>query len=98
MPAELDLEQALKGGAALGQALKRIKEQLRALPEAGLGYGLLRYLNQETARIWRRWPARRSASIIWAASASLTPTEWGMAPEAETVLGEQYQFGVVAGP
>ena len=29
----LDLEEALEGGAALGQALKRIKEQLRALPD-----------------------------------------------------------------
>ena len=41
----LDLEEALAGGAALGRALKSIKEQLRALPDNGLGYGLLRYLN-----------------------------------------------------
>ena len=46
---DLDLEQALQDGTSLGQALKRIKEQLRSLPEAGLGYGLLRYLNQEAA-------------------------------------------------
>ncbi|MDI6099253.1 amino acid adenylation domain-containing protein [Actinoplanes sp. NEAU-A12] len=32
-----------------GQALKRIKEQLRAVPGNGIGYGLLRYLNPETA-------------------------------------------------
>ena len=30
-------------------ALKSIKEQLRALPNNGLGYGLLRYLNPQTA-------------------------------------------------
>ena len=30
-------------------ALKRLKEQLRALPRKGLGYGLLRYLNDATA-------------------------------------------------
>ncbi|MCK9898326.1 non-ribosomal peptide synthetase [Frankia sp. AgB32] len=35
-------------GAAAG-ALRRVKEQLRALPGKGLGYGLLRYLNRETA-------------------------------------------------
>ena len=45
----LELEEALAGGAALGGALKRIKEQLRALPQRGLGYGLLRYLNAATA-------------------------------------------------
>ena len=45
----LDLEEALRGGAALGEALKRVKEQLRKVPGGGLGYGLLRYLNPETA-------------------------------------------------
>jgi hypothetical protein len=45
----LDLEEALSGGPALGRALKTIKEQLRAVPGKGLGYGLLRYLNDETA-------------------------------------------------
>src|SRR5262249_31403367 len=35
----LDVEEALGGGAALGRALKRIKEQLRAVPGNGLGYG-----------------------------------------------------------
>src|SRR5262249_6211207 len=44
----LDVEEALGGGAALGRALKRIKEQLRAVPGNGLGYGLLRYLNART--------------------------------------------------
>src|SRR5262249_420702 len=44
----VDVEEALGGGAALGRALKRIKEQLRAVPGNGLGYGLLRYLNART--------------------------------------------------
>ena len=48
-PGLLDLEEALSGGPALGRALKTIKEQLRAVPGKGLGYGLLRYLNEETA-------------------------------------------------
>jgi amino acid adenylation domain-containing protein/non-ribosomal peptide synthase protein (TIGR01720 family) len=30
-----------------GQALKRVKEQLRAIPHRGLGYGVLRYLSQD---------------------------------------------------
>ena len=48
-PGLLDLEEALSGGPALGRALKTIKEQLRAVPGKGLGYGLLRYLNEDTA-------------------------------------------------
>ncbi|MFD6243548.1 amino acid adenylation domain-containing protein, partial [Streptomyces roseolus] len=34
---------------AVGDAIKRIKEQLRAVPEGGLGHGLLRHLNPDTA-------------------------------------------------
>ena len=44
----VDLEEALAGGPALGRVLKSIKEQLRRVPDHGLGYGLLRYLNRET--------------------------------------------------
>ena len=48
-PGEVDLDEALSGGPALGRVLKRIKEQLRAVPDKGLGYGLLRYLNTQTS-------------------------------------------------
>ncbi|MEU3571757.1 amino acid adenylation domain-containing protein [Kitasatospora sp. NPDC036755] len=35
---------------ALGAAFKRVKEQLRGVPDRGIGYGLLRYLNPVTAK------------------------------------------------
>ncbi|MFD9410731.1 non-ribosomal peptide synthase/polyketide synthase [Streptomyces sp. NPDC059989] len=44
-----DLDEAFAAGAAAGTVLKNVKEQLRAVPSEGLGYGLLRYLNPETA-------------------------------------------------
>ncbi|MGP3954308.1 condensation domain-containing protein, partial [Streptomyces sp. 7N604] len=44
-----DFAELRSGGAAAGRAVKRIKEQLRAVPGDGLGYGVLRYLNPETA-------------------------------------------------
>jgi amino acid adenylation domain-containing protein/non-ribosomal peptide synthase protein (TIGR01720 family) len=47
-PGQLDLEEAWAGGKALGLALKSIKEQLRSVPDNGIGFGLLRYLNPET--------------------------------------------------
>ena len=50
-PGTLDLEEAWTGGEALGKALKSIKEQLRSIPDNGIGYGLLRYLNPETAPV-----------------------------------------------
>ncbi|MGH9901316.1 MAG: condensation domain-containing protein, partial [Pyrinomonadaceae bacterium] len=39
-PVRLDLE----GAASPGEALKSVKEQLRRVPDKGIGYGLLRYL------------------------------------------------------
>ncbi|MFE7721631.1 amino acid adenylation domain-containing protein [Nocardia rhizosphaerihabitans] len=47
--AGLDLDDAFAGGRAAGSAIKATKEQLRALPDRGVGFGLLRYLNSETA-------------------------------------------------
>ncbi|TDD61280.1 amino acid adenylation domain-containing protein [Kribbella antibiotica] len=55
-PVRLDPQQAgyaavRAGGQAAGAALKRIKEQLRAVPDNGVGFGLLRYLNPETRSV-----------------------------------------------
>ncbi|MCX4830316.1 non-ribosomal peptide synthase/polyketide synthase [Streptomyces sp. NBC_01016] len=47
--AGVDLDEAFAGGHAAGTVLKHVKEQLRAVPSEGLGYGLLRHLNPETA-------------------------------------------------
>ncbi|MGA5527095.1 amino acid adenylation domain-containing protein [Streptomyces pseudogriseolus] len=47
--AGVDLADAFAGGAAAGRAVKAVKEQLRAVPDNGMGYGLLRHLNEETA-------------------------------------------------
>jgi non-ribosomal peptide synthase protein (TIGR01720 family) len=38
----------LAGGPAVGAALKAVKEQLRAVPDNGIGYGMLRFLNHDT--------------------------------------------------
>jgi non-ribosomal peptide synthase protein (TIGR01720 family) len=49
-----------RGNAAdlgLGRALKRVKEQLRAVPEHGIGYGMLRHLNPDTAPVLGALPA-----------------------------------------
>ncbi|MEU6027993.1 amino acid adenylation domain-containing protein [Streptomyces tauricus] len=52
-----DLGQAFTGGPAAGALVKDVKERLRALPDKGLGFGLLRHLNAETAAELSRYPA-----------------------------------------
>ncbi|MGB8941339.1 MAG: condensation domain-containing protein, partial [Streptomyces sp.] len=44
----IDVTGAAAGGPAVGTLLKAVKEQARAVPGDGLGYGLLRHLNPET--------------------------------------------------
>ncbi|WP_190140024.1 non-ribosomal peptide synthetase, partial [Streptomyces longispororuber] len=46
-----DPADALAGGAAAGATVKAVKEQLLALPDKGIGYGLLRHLNPATAPV-----------------------------------------------
>ncbi|WP_194853209.1 non-ribosomal peptide synthetase [Nocardia sp. SYP-A9097] len=48
---DIDIDDAFAGGTAAGAVIKSIKEQLRQVPNHGIGYGLLRYLNADTARI-----------------------------------------------
>lgn len=45
-PVLLELESAPGGKVDYGNAIKSVKEQLRAIPEKGLGYGLLRCFSQ----------------------------------------------------
>jgi non-ribosomal peptide synthase protein (TIGR01720 family) len=47
-PVRLDPGPVGAGAEPLADALKRVKEQLRRVPDKGLGFGLLRYLNPAT--------------------------------------------------
>ncbi|WP_037197605.1 non-ribosomal peptide synthetase, partial [Rhodococcus sp. DK17] len=52
----IDVDDAMAGGVAAGRAVKAVKEQLLAIPDHGIGYGLLRYLGDETVESLRRFP------------------------------------------
>ncbi|ANN20078.1 non-ribosomal peptide synthetase [Amycolatopsis orientalis] len=54
-----ELADVLAGGPAAGRLLKTVKEQSRAVPGDGLGYGLLRYLNDTTAPVLAELPSAR---------------------------------------
>ncbi|MFD9716479.1 amino acid adenylation domain-containing protein [Streptomyces sp. NPDC059076] len=47
--AGIDVDEAIAGGPAAGAVIKAVKEQIAAIPGKGIGYGLLRHLNEETA-------------------------------------------------
>ncbi|MEO5875094.1 MAG: AMP-binding protein, partial [Streptosporangiaceae bacterium] len=45
---QLEWAEVEAAGQAVGTAIKRVKEQLRDIPDNGIGYGLLRHVNAET--------------------------------------------------
>ena len=81
-PGALDVEEAMAGGGALGRALKTIKEQLRALPDNGLGYGVLRYLNPQTAAQLAGFAAPQIGFNYLGRFAASAAADWGGAGEA----------------
>src|SRR5690606_15935194 len=46
-----DLDDAFAGGAVLGGVIKSVKEQMLAVPDKGIGYGMVKYLTAEGAEL-----------------------------------------------
>ena len=87
-PGPLDLDEALAGGPALGRALKLVKEQLRELPDHGLGYGLLRYLNPQTASQLDRLATPQISFNYLGRDDAPAKADWAAAAEAVTRGGD----------
>ncbi|NEC20854.1 condensation domain-containing protein, partial [Streptomyces parvus] len=86
--AGVDLDEALAGGHAAGTVLKHVKELLRAVPSEGLGYGILRHLNPETAAAFT---GLRTAGIGFNYLGRFVAGEtgdWSMATDAPRPEGE----------
>src|SRR5262249_48330095 len=83
----IDLDAALSGGDAIGAALKSIKEQLRTLPDRGLGYGLLRYLNPKTSAELAARPVPQIGFNYLGRFGASGNTDWTSAPESTGLSG-----------
>ncbi|XOZ86368.1 non-ribosomal peptide synthase/polyketide synthase [Nocardia testacea] len=83
----IDIDDAFAGGPAFGVLVKSVKEQLLAVPDKGLGYGLLRYLNPDTGdHLPDRVPGQISFNYLGRVSAGeISPelAELGWMPTAE---------------
>src|SRR6184192_908300 len=83
----ISVAEALAGGPALGRALKLIKEQLRGVPNNGLGYGLLRYLNQQTGSQLARFASPQIGFNYLGRFTGGLGADWARAPEAVRLGG-----------
>jgi non-ribosomal peptide synthase protein (TIGR01720 family) len=76
------------GGPALGTALKKVKEQLREIPDNGIGYGLLRHLDPAAAEeLAGLPPAQLAFNYLGRVAPGGDGADWSLAPE-ETPPGE----------
>ncbi|MGW3480820.1 amino acid adenylation domain-containing protein [Rhodococcus indonesiensis] len=85
----VDLAEAFAGGDAAGAALKLVKEQLREIPDSGIGFGMLRHLDPESRTELGAAPA---PEIGFNYLGRLTLGEgagapWMAAPEADVLGG-----------
>ncbi|MBF5002512.1 AMP-binding protein, partial [Nocardia sp. BSTN01] len=90
----LDIDAALTGGPAMGRVVKAVKEQLLAVPDKGLGYGMLRYLNPRTTdRLPEQMPGQVSFNYLGRVSDNAVPEAlrgfgWIPAPELGELAGD----------
>ncbi|PWW60407.1 non-ribosomal peptide synthetase [Actinokineospora spheciospongiae] len=76
------------GSAALGAALRRVKEQLRAVPDKGIGFGLLRHLRQDTRATLAALPAPQIAfNYLGRFRAGAPGTPWELVASDPGVAG-----------
>ncbi|MGR4051656.1 amino acid adenylation domain-containing protein [Kosakonia cowanii] len=67
---------------SLDSALKRVKEQLRQVPDNGLGYGLLRYLNRQTRPLLAALPQPQIGFNYLGRFSVEEARDWQLAAEA----------------
>ncbi|MCP3804555.1 non-ribosomal peptide synthase/polyketide synthase [Allokutzneria sp. A3M-2-11 16] len=67
---------------AAARVLKRVKEQLRSLPDNGIGYGLLRHLNAETSAELAAFARPQIGFNYLGRFAAAERADWAAAPEA----------------
>ncbi|MFD5495941.1 amino acid adenylation domain-containing protein, partial [Streptomyces sp. NPDC127091] len=81
-----DWERLAATGSGAGRVLKQVKEQLRAVPDNGLGYGLLRYLNPNTRAVLAELAPPQIGfnylGRLGGGGEAAEAADWGPAPES----------------
>ncbi|SCK31434.1 non-ribosomal peptide synthase domain TIGR01720/amino acid adenylation domain-containing protein [Streptomyces sp. WMMB 714] len=83
----VDHRELTAAGPALGRAVKRVKEQLRAVPQQGLGHGLLRYLDPGAAPELARGARAQLLFNYLGRFPEPADTDWSPAPEGQVLGG-----------
>jgi amino acid adenylation domain-containing protein/non-ribosomal peptide synthase protein (TIGR01720 family) len=94
----VDWGQVCAGRAAAGLAVKRVKEQLRAIPGHGTGFGLLRYLNPRTGpELAALGSPQIGFNYLGRFTAAGADRDWELAPEPGALDGGALDGGALDG-
>ncbi|WP_224391204.1 non-ribosomal peptide synthetase [Pseudonocardia sp. ICBG1293] len=93
-PPDTDIAEVEAGGAAGSRLVKGVKEQLRSVPDGGLGHGLLRWLRQDPELRRRAAPAVALNYLGRAGTGDHTDTDtgdgtcpgWAVLPEPDVAV------------
>jgi non-ribosomal peptide synthase protein (TIGR01720 family) len=80
-PGPFDARKFFAGGAEVGEVVKRVKEQLRAVPRHGIGYGQLKYLSPDGASALSSGSPPRIAFNYLGRFSVREATDWELAAE-----------------
>uniref|UniRef100_UPI000369D97F amino acid adenylation domain-containing protein n=1 Tax=Rhodococcus sp. 114MFTsu3.1 TaxID=1172184 RepID=UPI000369D97F len=87
----IDVADAFAGGSAAGEAIKAVKEQLLAIPDHGIGFGMARYLTDEGRAALAGFPKPQvSFNYLgrFATGSSEGMDDVGWIPVSDTTLGD----------
>ncbi|SCK17542.1 non-ribosomal peptide synthase domain TIGR01720/amino acid adenylation domain-containing protein [Streptomyces sp. WMMB 714] len=74
---------------ALGRALKRVKERLRAVPDRGVGYGVLRYLDPRTGPELSSAGTPRMGFNYLGRMNAAEEADWGVTADTAALAGDE---------
>ncbi|HEV7628557.1 MAG TPA: condensation domain-containing protein, partial [Streptomyces sp.] len=80
-------------GPALGQALKAVKESLRTVPDRGVGYGVLRYLDPRTRPELAELSSPQLGFNYLGRMSAAQDTDWGLTTDAAALEGDEQHEG-----
>ncbi|OXM52850.1 condensation domain-containing protein [Amycolatopsis alba] len=87
-PGEPDWAEIRSAGPTVGDVVKRVKEQLRAIPDKGVRYGLLRYLNPETAPLLEKAARPEFCFNYLGRHRAADYADWAVMPEYGTGMDD----------
>ncbi|MDW6064793.1 condensation domain-containing protein [Streptomyces sp. FXJ1.4098] len=71
--------------ARLGEAVRRVTDQVREIPRRGIGFGLLRHLNRDTAEELAAYPAPQLGFNYLGRQDGSADGDWSVAPESDAL-------------